>query len=186
MPNHALQRTAAGRRGCSRRVSWPPSLRLGRSAGDALTSPETVLGVSASLALCVSSDRPLGFEPERRWRSQFMANVIRANGRTEAHQTRRGRHSFMPERHCRRVGGLGRWGNNCHADTRYTSGGCESGFGPGRRRCPRTTLSRWHFRVLRGVDRVVYRIREGREGSSFGSACGRCSRRLVRHHSGVL
>ena len=30
--NHALQRTAAGRRGCNRRVSWPPSLRLGRSA----------------------------------------------------------------------------------------------------------------------------------------------------------
>jgi hypothetical protein len=29
-PNHALQRTAAGRRGCNRRVSWPPSLSLGR------------------------------------------------------------------------------------------------------------------------------------------------------------
>ena len=28
--NHALQRTAAGRRGCKRRVSWPPSLSLGR------------------------------------------------------------------------------------------------------------------------------------------------------------
>ena len=28
-PNHALQRTAAGRRGCNRRVSWPPSLNLG-------------------------------------------------------------------------------------------------------------------------------------------------------------
>ncbi len=25
-PNHALQRTAAGRRGCNRRASWPPSL----------------------------------------------------------------------------------------------------------------------------------------------------------------
>lgn len=30
-PNHALQRTAAERRGCNRRVSWPPSLSLGRS-----------------------------------------------------------------------------------------------------------------------------------------------------------
>jgi hypothetical protein len=29
-PNHALQRTAAGRRSCNRRVSWPPSLSLGR------------------------------------------------------------------------------------------------------------------------------------------------------------
>ena len=29
-PNHALQRTAAGHRGCNRRVSWPPSLSLGR------------------------------------------------------------------------------------------------------------------------------------------------------------
>ena len=29
-PNHALQRTAAGRRGCIRRGSWPPSLSLGR------------------------------------------------------------------------------------------------------------------------------------------------------------
>jgi hypothetical protein len=28
--NHALQRTAAGRRGCNRRASWPPSLSLGR------------------------------------------------------------------------------------------------------------------------------------------------------------
>jgi len=27
---HALQRTAAGRRGCNRRASWPPSLSLGR------------------------------------------------------------------------------------------------------------------------------------------------------------
>jgi len=32
MPNHELQRTAAGRRGCNRRASWPPSLSLGRSA----------------------------------------------------------------------------------------------------------------------------------------------------------
>src|SRR5215510_496378 len=31
-PNHALQRTAAGRRRCSRRAPWPPSLSLGRSA----------------------------------------------------------------------------------------------------------------------------------------------------------
>ena len=31
-PNHALQRTAAGRRSCKRRASWPPSLSLGRSA----------------------------------------------------------------------------------------------------------------------------------------------------------
>ena len=30
-PNQALQRTAAGRRGCNRRASWPPSLSLGRS-----------------------------------------------------------------------------------------------------------------------------------------------------------
>ena len=30
MPNQALQRTAAGHRGCKRRVSWPPSLNLGR------------------------------------------------------------------------------------------------------------------------------------------------------------
>ena len=29
--NQALQRTAASRRICSRRVSWPPSLSLGRS-----------------------------------------------------------------------------------------------------------------------------------------------------------
>ena len=29
--NDALQRTAAGRRGCNRRVSWPPSLSLGPS-----------------------------------------------------------------------------------------------------------------------------------------------------------
>src|SRR4051794_23835512 len=28
-PNHALQRTAAGHRGCNRRASWPPSLSLG-------------------------------------------------------------------------------------------------------------------------------------------------------------
>ena len=28
--NHALQRTAAGRRGFNRRASWPPSLSLGR------------------------------------------------------------------------------------------------------------------------------------------------------------
>ena len=28
--NHALQRTAAGHRGCKRRVSWPPSLSLDR------------------------------------------------------------------------------------------------------------------------------------------------------------
>ena len=27
-PNHTLQRTAAGRRGCNRRTSWPPSLSL--------------------------------------------------------------------------------------------------------------------------------------------------------------
>lgn len=29
-PNHFLQRTAAGRRRCSRRALWPPSLSLGR------------------------------------------------------------------------------------------------------------------------------------------------------------
>ena len=29
-PNHALQSTAAGRRGCNQRVSWPPSLSLAR------------------------------------------------------------------------------------------------------------------------------------------------------------
>ena len=34
-PNHALQRTAAGRRGCNRRVSWPPSLSLSRYAAAA-------------------------------------------------------------------------------------------------------------------------------------------------------
>jgi hypothetical protein len=28
--SHALQRTAAGRRGCNRRASWPPLLSLGR------------------------------------------------------------------------------------------------------------------------------------------------------------
>ena len=28
-PNPARPRTAAGRRGCQRRVSWPPSLSLG-------------------------------------------------------------------------------------------------------------------------------------------------------------
>ena len=28
--NHALQRTAAGHRGCNRRALWPPSLSLGR------------------------------------------------------------------------------------------------------------------------------------------------------------
>ena len=31
-PNHALQRTAASRRSCNRRASWPPSLSLGRYA----------------------------------------------------------------------------------------------------------------------------------------------------------
>ena len=31
-PNHALQRTAAGHRGCNRCASWPPSLSLGRWA----------------------------------------------------------------------------------------------------------------------------------------------------------
>ncbi len=31
-PNHALQRTAASRRGCNPRAWWPPSLSLGRSA----------------------------------------------------------------------------------------------------------------------------------------------------------
>jgi hypothetical protein len=31
-PNHALQRTAAGRRGCNRCALWPPSLILGRWA----------------------------------------------------------------------------------------------------------------------------------------------------------
>jgi hypothetical protein len=30
IPNHALQRTATGRRGCNRRTPWPPSLSLGR------------------------------------------------------------------------------------------------------------------------------------------------------------
>jgi len=30
LTNHALQRTAAGRRGCNRRASWPPSLSLDR------------------------------------------------------------------------------------------------------------------------------------------------------------
>ena len=30
-PNHALQQTAAGRRGCHRRASWPPSLSFGLS-----------------------------------------------------------------------------------------------------------------------------------------------------------
>jgi phosphoglycolate phosphatase-like HAD superfamily hydrolase len=30
VPNHALQRTAAGRRGCNHRAPWPPSLSLGR------------------------------------------------------------------------------------------------------------------------------------------------------------
>jgi hypothetical protein len=30
MLNHALQRTAAGRRGCNRRASWLPPLSLGR------------------------------------------------------------------------------------------------------------------------------------------------------------
>ena len=30
LPNHALQRTAAGRRGCNRHASWLPSLSLGR------------------------------------------------------------------------------------------------------------------------------------------------------------
>jgi hypothetical protein len=34
--NHALQRTAAGRHGCNRRVSWPPSLSLGRWAYEPL------------------------------------------------------------------------------------------------------------------------------------------------------
>ena len=29
-PNHALQRTAAGRRSCNRRASWPPSLSFCR------------------------------------------------------------------------------------------------------------------------------------------------------------
>ena len=29
-PDHALQRSAECRRGCNRRVSWPPSLSLGR------------------------------------------------------------------------------------------------------------------------------------------------------------
>jgi enamine deaminase RidA (YjgF/YER057c/UK114 family) len=29
-PNHALQRTAAGHRGCNRRVLWPPSLSSAR------------------------------------------------------------------------------------------------------------------------------------------------------------
>jgi hypothetical protein len=29
-PNHALQRTAAGRCGCHRRSSWPPSLSFCR------------------------------------------------------------------------------------------------------------------------------------------------------------
>ena len=30
-PNPTLRRTAAGRRGCNRCASWPPSLRLGAS-----------------------------------------------------------------------------------------------------------------------------------------------------------
>jgi hypothetical protein len=30
MPNQVLQRTAASRRGCNRRASWPPSLSLVR------------------------------------------------------------------------------------------------------------------------------------------------------------
>ncbi len=29
-PSHSLQRTAAGHRSCNQRVSWPPSLSLGR------------------------------------------------------------------------------------------------------------------------------------------------------------
>jgi hypothetical protein len=37
-PNQALQRTAAGRLGCNRRVSWSPSLSLGRWADHAIPS----------------------------------------------------------------------------------------------------------------------------------------------------
>ena len=39
-PNHALQRTAAGHRGCHRRASWPPSLSLG---GDDYSEEDAVV-----------------------------------------------------------------------------------------------------------------------------------------------
>jgi hypothetical protein len=56
-PNQALQRTAAGRRGCNRRVSWPPSLSLGRYPGEDMTtlslSPAYREAVKVALALQV-------------------------------------------------------------------------------------------------------------------------------------
>ena len=69
-PNHALQRTApspsvrafgfVGRPPCAPPAPPGLSLSLGRSAGDEMTAPSTILGVSASLALCVSSGRRSG------------------------------------------------------------------------------------------------------------------------------
>ncbi len=38
-PNHALQRAVAGRCGCHRRVSWPPSPNLGRCLEEILPTP---------------------------------------------------------------------------------------------------------------------------------------------------
>lgn len=52
-PNHALQRTAAGRRDCNRRALWPPSLSLGRWASmNALRSQSIFPFLTLALCLC--------------------------------------------------------------------------------------------------------------------------------------
>jgi len=50
-PNHALQRTAAGRRGCNRRVSSPPSRSLGRQPH--MTRTGKILGLSSGISTLV-------------------------------------------------------------------------------------------------------------------------------------
>jgi hypothetical protein len=53
--NHALQRTAAGHRGCHRRASWPPSLSLGlRCMRSALL---TLLVINAALLVSCTASR---------------------------------------------------------------------------------------------------------------------------------
>lgn len=59
-PNHALQRTAAGSRGCDRRVSWPISPSLGRQAARRQTAFITLLAL-AGLSSC-GRDVPMNSE----------------------------------------------------------------------------------------------------------------------------
>src|SRR5437867_3451878 len=51
-PNPRCQRTAAGRRGCNRRASWPPSLSLGRRPHRAMRAVLLIPVLLLPLAAC--------------------------------------------------------------------------------------------------------------------------------------